>query len=268
MRVLVRSATTADYFAFATLFRELGTGEPTPTVERWLGDLMHHTLVADDGVVRGYVNFERLGNAGHVRNLVVAPDARQRGVGNALMTASADALRAAGASEWHLNVKAHNAAAIQLYEKLGMRAEHRSMIVQLAWAHLARLPAERATVTAAAPEADDDLERAFDLPSGRLAMARRSGRIVLQLRDADLAVLGFAVFDRELPGATLFRVARPELAAPLLAELRMHARHDYLQIVVENHDALADALIAAGGTVRLRLLHYSGPLTRAESRCA
>lgn len=265
MRVLVRSAAVADYFAFAKLFRELETGEPTPKVERWLGDLMRHTLVADNGAVCGYVSFERLGNAGHVRNLVVAPDARRRGVGHALMTASADALRAAGASEWHLNVKAHNAAAIELYEKLGMRAEHRSTIVQLAWADVPGAPAD---VTGAAPEDDDDLERAFALPAGRIAMARRPGRIVLQLRDTDLSVLGFAVFDRELPGATLFRVVRPGLAMPLLAALRTHARHAYLQIVVENHDALADALIAAGGTVRLRLLHYSGPLTMAVSRCA
>jgi GNAT superfamily N-acetyltransferase len=265
VRVLVRPAQPADYFAFAMLFGELSLDEPTPPASRWLGDLMRHTLVADDGAVCGYVNFERLGNAGHVRNLVVAPDARHRGVGLALMTAAADALRLAGASEWHLNVKAHNAAAIQLYEKLGMRAEHRSTIVQLAWANV---PQVSAAVTAAAPEEDDDLERAFALPSGRIAMARRPGRIVRQLRDTDLSVLGFAVFDRELPGATLFRVTQPALAAPLLAALRADARHDYLQVVVENHDALADALIAAGGMVRLRLLHYSGPLTTAASRCA
>ena len=247
------------------LFRELGLDEPTPPASRWLGDLMRHTLVADDGAVCGYVNFERLGNAGHVRNLVVAPDSRQRGVGRALMTAAADALRCAGASEWHLNVKAHNAAAIQLYETLGLRAEHRSTIVQLAWADVSYITGG---VIAAAPEDDDDLERAFALPTGRIAMARRPGRIVLQLRDTDLSVLGFAVFDRELPGATLFRVVRPALAAPLLAALRAYGRHEYLQIVVENHDALADALLAAGGMIRLRLLHYSGPLTTAASRCA
>ena len=262
MRVLVRSAQTADYFAFATLARELGLDEPAPTVDRWR-DLMRHTLVAGDGL--GYVSFERLGNAGHVRNLVVAPAARRCGVGHALMTAAADALRAAGASEWHVNVKAENVAAIQLAEKLGMQAEHRSTIVQLAWSCVSHLTAG---VIAAAPEDDDDLERTFALPSGRIAMARRPGRVVLQLRDADLSVLGFAVFDRELPGATLFRVVRPALAMPLLAALRPYARHDYLQIVVENHDALAQALLAAGGATRLRLLHYAGPLTTAASRCA
>ena len=258
--MLVRAASAADYPAFATLFRELGLDDPTPSIDRWTSDLMRQTLVADDGGVRGYVNFYQLGNAGHVRNLVVAPDARNLGVGHTLMTASAKSLRSGGASEWHLNVKAHNAAAIHLYEKLGMRAEHRSTVVRLAWDDVGKLPAELATVTPAAPEEDDDLERAFGLPSGRLAMARRPGRVVVQLRDRDLDVLGFAVFDPAFPGATPFHLVRPALAAPLLATLRKHARHDYLQIVIENHDGLADELIAAGASVRLRLLHYSGPL--------
>jgi len=30
--------------------------------------------------------------------------------------------------------------------------------------------------------------------------------------------------------------------------------------VIEDDDALADALIAAGAVVRMRLLHYAGPL--------
>jgi uncharacterized protein (DUF2336 family) len=63
-------------------------------------------------------------------------------------------------------------------------------------------------------------------------------------------------------------VARPALAAPLLARLRAHGKHDYLRIVCENHDAPAETLIAAGATVRLRLLHYSGPLTTELARCA
>ena len=189
-------------------------------------------------------------------------------LGLALMTAAADALRALGASEWKLDVNVDDGAAIALAEQLGMRTEHRSTVVQLAWADLVKLPAELATVTPAAPYEDEDLERAFDLPSGRLAMARRPGRIAVQLRGADLAVLGFAIFDPARPGATPFRVVRPALAASLLAALRAHARHDYLQIVVENDDALAEVLVAAGAAVRLRLLHYSGPLTTAAYRCA
>ena len=258
----------SDYPAFAALFRELGIDEPTPPFARWTSDLMRHTLVADDGVVRGYVSFYKLGNAGHVKNLVVARDARNLGVGARLMSAAADMLGAVGASEWSLHVKANNAAAIYLYEKLGMRAEHRSTVVRLAWTDVAKLPAELTTVTSASCEEDDDLERAFGLPSGRLAMVRRPDRVVLQLRDADLAVLGFGVFDPDFPGVTPFHVARPALAAPLLASFRKHARHDYVQIVVENHDELASTLCEAGATVRLRLLHYRGPLTTAVARCA
>lgn len=257
----IRAATIADYPAFATLFRELGIDDPTPSLDRWSAELVHHTLVAADaGEVLGYVNFYRLGDAAHVRNLVVAPGARNRGLGRQLMTAAARALREAGVREWHLNVKADNAAAIHLYEQLGMRADHRSTVLRLAWANLAKLPAELATVTTASPEEDDELERAFGLPAGRLAMARRPGRVAVALRGPDLGVLGFAVFDPDFPGAMPFFVARPALAAPLLAALRPHARHAYLQIVVENHDALADVLAAAGAETRLRLFSYSGPL--------
>lgn len=252
MRVVVRPATETDGAAFARLHRELGVDELPP--------LVRQTLVADDGVVRGYVGFYRLGNAGHVRNLVAASDA----IGVELMSAAADVLRAAGATEWHLSAKTNSPAA----EQLGMRAEHRSVVVRLRWADVAKLPAELATVALATAESDDDLERAFGLPSGRVAMARRPGRVVLQLRDRELAVLGFGVFDPAFPGATPFHVARPALAAPLLASFRKAAVHDYVQIVVEDHDALADALVAAGATVRLRLLHYSGPLTTAVARCA
>jgi hypothetical protein len=161
---------------------------------------------------------------GCVSNLVVARGA-DAGLGHALMTAAADALRALGASEWKLDVNAHDANAIELSEQLGMRAEHRSTVLRFAWADIAKLPAELATVTPAAPYEDEDLERAFELPSGRLAMARRPGRFAIQLRDADLLVLGFAVFDAALPGATVARRApRPRRAAARRAARACGAR--------------------------------------------
>jgi hypothetical protein len=216
----------------------------------------------------GYVRFYKLGNAGHVRDLVVAPGARD-GIGEQLMTASAKALRDAGAAEWHGSVAANDVTAIDLYEKLGMRAEHRSTVVRLAWSTIGALPAELAAVQPVSPEEDDDIERALDLESGRIAMARRErARVLLQLRDRELAPIGFAAFDPAARCAMPFRVARPSLAAVLLASLRKHARHDDAQIVVENHDALAEALVAAGAAVRLRLLHFTGALSSAATRCA
>ena len=244
-----------------SLFRELELDDPIPSADRWASELMHHTLVADDGGgVKGYVNFYRLGQLGHVRNLVVTQDARNRGVGHRLMTASKAALRAAGAGEWHLNVKASNAAAIHLYEKLGMRAEHRSTIVRLRWTDVAKLPAELATVLPVAPDEDDDIERAFAMPSGRIAMTRQRDRVLLQLRDRELAPVGFAAFDIAFPGMMPFRVARPALAATLIAAMRKHAKHEHVGVAVENDEALAGMFIDAGAEVRRQLLHYVGRL--------
>lgn len=268
MRPSIRTATIADYPAIARLFGEL-EGDPTPTFARWATDLMPHTLVAEHaGDVRGYVSFSQLGELGHVRNLVVAREARNTGLGRTLMDASAAALRAAGATEWHLNVHADNAAAIHLYEKLGLRAEHRSTAVRLRWRDIAALPAELATPLPVAPVEDDDIERAFGLPAGRIEMARLANRELVQLRDRDCAVSGFAAFDAELAGASPFHVARVPLAATLLSQLRAHAHHDHVTIVADDDPALADALVAAGADVRLRLVHYSGPLTTATLRCA
>ena len=221
---------------------------------------MFQTLVADDGArVQGYVCFSRLGRLGHVRNLVVSRDARNRGVGHALMQASAKALRAAGVAEWHLNVTPDNEPAIRLYEKLGLRAEHRSTVVRFRWADVAKLPAELATVLPVVPEEDDDIERTFALPSGRLAMARRT-RMLVQLRDRALSPVAFAAFDLDFPNIVPFRAIRPALAATLLAALRKHAHHDHVGIVVENDDAMTEMLVGAGSEVRRRMLHYCGPL--------
>ena len=186
------------------------------------------------------------------------------------MAAAATALRTAGASaDWHLNVLVDNTAAIRLYERLGFQVEHRSVALRMAWASVARLAADPAAVTAhpiAAAE-DDDVERALGVLSGRLEMARtRGGYVLRQLRDAELAPVGVACFDPAFPGAFPFRVARPALARQLFDALAPHARPGDLdlQVVIEDDDALIDALIAAGAEPRHRLLHYVGRIPGAS----
>lgn len=259
----IRAAAAADYPVFAELFRELGIDDPTPSVERWTRDLAAGTLVDDggDGVV-GYVNFYKLATAGHVRNLVVAPGARRGGVGRRLMRAAADRLRAAGAREWHLNVKADNAGAIALYESLGMAIEHRSTVLRIPWAEIAREPGEPALASLVDRGDDGELEQAFGLLAGRIAMSReRAGRVIVQLRDDACAPVGLACFDPDIPGAYPFCVARPALAWTLLAALRAYARpREQVQLVIEDDPPLAAALVARGADVRMQLLHYRGAL--------
>jgi hypothetical protein len=88
----------------------------------------------------------------------------------------------------------------------------------------------------------------------------RGDRTLVQLRDADCAPVGYATFDRAR-GAAPFRVARPALAASLLAALRPHASGDSVQIVVEDDEALANVLVAAGAETRRRVLHYRALLS-------
>lgn len=263
----IRDARASDYAAYTALVRELGVDDPTPSAERFAAELAHRILIYErDGAAVGYVAYDRLAATGYIRNLVVAPEARGAGIGAALMTAAAGVLRARGAAgDWHLNVKADNTTAIRLYERLGLRAHHRSTALILPWANVDRLPADAAAVTVLpVAEAEyDDLERALGLLAGQLPMIRaRGGRVMVQLRDAELAPVGVACFDPAFPGAFPFRTVRPGLAAPLLRGLAPHARPGdrALQLVIEDDEALCDAVIAAGAEVRLRLLHYTGPL--------
>jgi hypothetical protein len=220
------------------------------------------TLLADcDGRVHGYVQFHALGEVGYVRHLVVAPQQRDSTRGAELMLAAAAALRAAGIREWHLNVKGTERRQIELYERLGMRAKHRSAALRLPWRAVETMPGEPATALPVAPAEDDDIERSLGLLAGQIAMVRRrSGHVLVQLRDHDLCAVGFAAFDPEFPGARVFRVARPSLAAPLLAALRPHAPHAQLGLVIDDDPALVALLLANGGSLALELLHYTGPV--------
>ncbi len=258
---MIRGATRDDYPAFATLFRELGIDDPTPTVDRWVSDLARETLVSEHaGRIAGYVSFYTLREAGYVRNLVVAPDMRKRGIGAELMQAAAGELRSRGVGMWHLNVKCDNEPAIKLYDGLGMRVEHRTSVVRLAWDKLDSLPSDPAHVLPIDPKEDDDIERTLGLLAGRIAMVRmRPGRVLLQLRDDQCAPVGFAAFDPAI-GANPFRLARPAFVGTLLRAIAPHAQGDQIQLVIDDHAALVQLLMDAGSEIRLQLLHYSGAL--------
>ncbi|KDN86442.1 GNAT family N-acetyltransferase [Kitasatospora cheerisanensis] len=83
-------------------------------------------LVAElDGEVVGYIRQVQeipLASNAHVRQiqgLALLPQARGRGVGDALLAAACDAARAAGARRLTLRVLGHNAPARRLYERNG-----------------------------------------------------------------------------------------------------------------------------------------------------
>jgi ribosomal protein S18 acetylase RimI-like enzyme len=259
----IRAATIDDYDAYARLVAELGIDDPTPSRARFGDELVARTLVAVDrtGIV-GYALFEILTDTGYVRNLVSDPARRRSGVGVALMDAMRVRFAAAGATAWCLNVKPDNLPAIRLYERFGLREVYRSHALRLPAAAALPPPPPDLELVPVAPDDDALVERTLRLLPGQLASSRsRPTRRVVQLRRAG-EVLGVAVFSGSIPGAFPFRVVDPGLAAGLLAHLRAFVPPGapYLQVGVEDDDALRAAVVALGARVHREIMHMRGPL--------
>jgi GNAT superfamily N-acetyltransferase len=269
-----RPAISDDYPHFARLFPELGVDDPLPSLERWDQDLVHRALFLEaDGVPIAYGLWAILEQIGYVINVVVDPLARRRGAGMALMQAVAARLRHAGCVRWCLNVKVDNTPAIRLYERCGFARTYASIAFVFDWDCLSRLPREDTPVEVRPvdPAEDAALEAAFNQPAGRFAHLRvRPEREILRLVDPahrDEVRVGVAAFDPSFPGASVFALARPSLAAPLLSAIRRHvpSGHTPIKLFVEDDASLDAALRAAGATVRFELLHMRGEIPRFPS---
>jgi ribosomal-protein-alanine N-acetyltransferase len=80
-------------------------------------------LVAEeDGVIHGFILTDRDVPAGHVITLDVAPDARRRGIGTALLEAAHGSLAAHGVREVDLETSTTNAAAVAFWQHHDYRA--------------------------------------------------------------------------------------------------------------------------------------------------
>ncbi len=95
-------------------------------IRRELGHAWSVILVAEQdgpggGEISGFVVFWLVHDEVHVLNIAVAPGARRRGIGRALMEAAADEGRRRGAKIATLEVRRSNVPAIELYRMLGYR---------------------------------------------------------------------------------------------------------------------------------------------------
>jgi GNAT superfamily N-acetyltransferase len=259
----IRDATPADYADYARLFPELGVDDRLPSLERFAGELVTRTIVAsDDGSIVGYALAEVLSDVGYIRNVVSDPARRRTGIGLAMMEALRQRFLDRGATAWCLNVKPDNAVAINLYERCGLRSAYRAWTLRLPRA--VALPVVPDDVSLAASPAADDavIEPAFGVLRGQLASAReRPSRHVLQLRRGGEPV-GLGVFSASIPGAFPFRLKDSTLAAAFLAHLRKLSPPEaaYVQVVVEDDDALHAEVLALGAYLELEILHMRGPL--------
>lgn len=96
------------------------------SVESELNNPLSLWLVAIDGdIVAGYIGSQTVLGEGDMMNLAVSPDYRRRGIGEGLVNALVKALSEMGATRLALEVRASNAPAIALYEKLGFAAAGR-----------------------------------------------------------------------------------------------------------------------------------------------
>lgn len=76
----------------------------------------------EDERLIGYVGMWRILDEGHITNLAVHPDARQRGVGRRLLQTLCDLAQARGLHRLTLEVRVSNAPAQHLYESFGFLA--------------------------------------------------------------------------------------------------------------------------------------------------
>jgi len=269
--VRVRPARPDDYEEFTGLFPELAVDDPTPSREKWLGDLVPTTLIAegDDGAVLGYLFYQLLSDTGYVRHVVASPRHRRAGVGARLMGAARERFEAAAASRWCLNVKPENAPAIALYRRVGMEKAYDSSALVVPWSAIDALPPGGDVAHVADAGEDAAIEAGLGLPRGMLADFRaRAGRVILAAPSDGSPALGLAIYDTGFNGAFPFAARSPEVARALLAAMRERAVSEApeVHLVVEANPELAGALVRAGGRVKMAFCHYAGSLRgRASS---
>lgn len=87
-----------------------------------LNNPLSHWLVAvEDDAVLGYIGSQTVLDESDMMNVAVSPAHRRKGIAEALVLALADALREKGSVKLALEVRASNAPAITLYEKLDFK---------------------------------------------------------------------------------------------------------------------------------------------------
>ena len=272
-RSTLRPARLEDHPAFVRLFEELGTGEPAPTVDVWISDLVKRSFFVDGSEgVTAYAVIDVMGRTGHVVNLVVAPEQRGRGLGKRVMRALADHLRAQGCHEWMLNVKPDNVPALSLYSAMGLRVVGAHSNWSVSRAHLAALPPGPEGLEVVPVEEGDfaPLTRAFGLAPGKLARfaEQRGMHRLLRLRDPEHPEsVGGGWMDLRPSRALLvpFHASSPAHARALLEAAFRELYPAASLRVVTGDETLGALLREAGAQVVLRTVGMKGSLVEAAS---
>ncbi|MEO8550225.1 MAG: GNAT family N-acetyltransferase [Kofleriaceae bacterium] len=260
----VRAARPDDYDAWLSFWAQLELGHPPPARERWVEHLAPHTIfLEDDGVLVAYNLSFAFGQRGDVRQVVVDQAVRRRGVGKQLMAAVAAKLRAAGCTEWRLEVKADNTAATALYRAAGMAPHHDVYTVTIARADAERFAAGKSgTQVTSAVIAEDDaaLEAGLDLGAGQIARWRAYRAHCPMVRVGHEAMTQvWTDFAPDLALLFPFAAPDPDVAAHLIAEALALSPQPAYEIQLTGAPIRA-ALLAAGAVAKDELVEYAGAL--------
>ena len=264
-----RDAGPGDYAAFVRLWRELDLDQAVLADDAWRERLMSSTffLVDDADEPVGYALVFPLGARGDVRQIAVDHRWHRRGVGRQLMAAVAARLRAAGCTDWRLEVSATNAAALALYAAVGLRELRAIQGVTMPRAALAQfgsLRSPRYTTTRVRPADDVAIEQHYDFGTGELARWRtnRPDAAMWQLHDVG-ELAGFARywpdFRPEMGLVFPFRADDAAAAAHLLAHATPSPLPEHVDLAVVDRPVAA-ALLRAGGELTETQLELGGPL--------
>jgi GNAT superfamily N-acetyltransferase len=260
----LRPATPEDHGLYTQFFAELGTPEGPLDPVRWQAEYAASSaFLVETGRDVGYAAWELLDRDVHVKHVVIAPLARRRGLGRTLMLELARKLRALGAQAWRLNVFSTNAAAIALYESLGLRTVHGTAALRIDWDRATQLRSSTARARDASADDDSLNEAKFGLHPGRLARARiKAGVSIVAATSPDGVCVGIAAFDPRIPGAFPFRTESAQHARSLLECLRERYRGEstFVQLVIEDDASLVRELETAGAQRLHDILHMAGPI--------
>jgi ribosomal protein S18 acetylase RimI-like enzyme len=124
----IRPYAPADESAVIALWESCGLvrpqNDPRKDIARKLRVNPEWFLVAEsDGQIVGAVMAGYEGHRGWINYLAVAPAARKKGVGRALMLEAERGLQAAGCPKINLQVRPDNPGVIAFYERIGFRVE-------------------------------------------------------------------------------------------------------------------------------------------------
>ena len=127
MRLEIREAARTDAAALAEI-EKLCFSSPWSAREILreieTNDSARYIVCTDEGRVISYAGLWAVPNEGYITNVAVHPDFRGRGAGSAVLEALlCRTRREEGLTDFTLEVRTSNVAAIRMYEKAGFRAE-------------------------------------------------------------------------------------------------------------------------------------------------